>query len=240
LKKGNRRRWAVVWPQGLKMRAGRDAGFGRIVLNSTSPRADSEEPGMLPSRVALASVLVLACAACSQNGASPAPNSSSSPTTSAPSAPTSSVPPELAGYGEEERAAFETAVTEYDAFTKRNDQFYAAGETTGAAKEFYQRYAVDWSTAWGNLAQVANNDVTVTGSTKTVWTKPRSIELSERRADVIVLRRCLDEARRVVTQNGKRLDQPQFKNPHVYTIRLEKRPGEDWWRSGIAEQGQTC
>jgi hypothetical protein len=39
---------------------------------------------------------------------------------------------------------------------------------------------------------------------------------------------------------GKKLNQPQFKEPHVYTIRLEKRSDEDWWRSGIAEQGQTC
>lgn len=229
-----------MWPKGLKMGAGRDVGFGRIVRNSTSPRADSEEPGMLPSRVALASFLVVACAACSQNGASPTPSPSSSPTTSAPSAPTSSVPPELSGYSEKERAAYQKAVAAYDAFTKRNDRFYAAGQTTVAAKRFYQRYAVDWSTAWGNLAQVANNNVTVTGSTKTVWTKPRSIELSGPGGDVIVLRRCLDESGRVVTQNGKKLDQPQFKEPHVYTIRLEKRSGEDWWRSGIAEQGQTC
>ena len=131
-------------------------------------------------------------------------------------------------------------MAEYDAFTKRNDKFYAAGQTTGAAKKFYQRYAVDWSTAWGNLAQVANNNVTVSGSTKSVWTKPRSIKLGGPKGDVIVLRRCLDESGRVVTQNGKKLDQPQFKKPHIYTVRLEKHPGEDWWRSGIAEQGQTC
>ena len=55
-----------------------------------------------------------------------------------------------------------------------------------------------------------------------------------------MLRRCLDESGRVVTQNGKKLNQPQFKKPHIYTVRLEKHPGEDWWRSGIAEQGQTC
>ena len=60
------------------------------------------------------------------------------------------------------------------------------------------------------------------------------------RGDVIVLRRCLDESGRVVTQDGKKLDQPQFKKPHIYTVRLEKRAGEDWWRSGIAEQGKPC
>ena len=73
-----------------------------------------------------------------------------------------------------------------------------------------------------------------------MWTKPRSIKLGGPKGDVIVLRRCLDESGRVVTQDGKKLDQPQFKKPHIYTVRLEKHPGEDWWRSGIAEQGQTC
>ena len=226
--------------QWLKMRPVREAAIRRIVNDSTSPRANSEEPGMLRSRLVLATFLVVACAACSENGASPAPSASPISTTSAPSAPTSFVPPELAGYSEKERAAYETAVTEYDAFTRRNDEFYAAGETTGAAKRFYQTYAVDWSTAWGNLAQVANNNVTVTGSTKTVWTKPKSIELGGPKGDVVVLRRCLDESGRVVNQNGKKVDQPQFKDPHVYTVRLEKRRGEDWWRSGVAEQGSTC
>lgn len=195
---------------------------------------------MLRSRIVLATFLVAACAACSDEGAFPAPTEDPSSTTSAPTAPTSSVPPDFAGYSEQERAAYETAVTEYDAFTRRNDDFYAGGKTTVAAKRFYQRYAVDWSTAWGNLAQIANNNVTVTGSTKTVWTKPKSIELGKSKRDVVILRRCLDESGRIVTQNGKKLDQPQFRNPHIYTVRLEKRPGEDWWRSGVADQGSTC
>lgn len=195
---------------------------------------------MLRSRLVLATFLVVTCAACSDGGASPAPTASPSSSSSAPTAPTSSVPPELVGYSEEQRAAYETAVTEYDAFTRRSDEFYATGETTVAAKRFYQRYAVDWSTAWGNLAQIANNNVTVTGSTKTVWTKPKSIELGGPKGDVVVLHRCLDESGRVVEQNGQKVNQPQFKDPHVYTVRLEKRRGEDRWRSGIAEQGSTC
>ena len=195
---------------------------------------------MLRSRLVLATFLVAACAACSDVGASPAPTDSSSSTTPAPTAPTSSVPPDLAGYSEQERAAYETAVTEYDAFTARGDRFYAAGQTTVAAKRFFQRYSIDWSTAWGDLAVVANNDITITGSTKTVWTKPKSIELGRAMSDVVVLRRCLDESGRVVTQNGKKVEQPQFKHPHVYTVRLEKRRGENWWRSGTVKQGETC
>lgn len=203
---------------------------------------------MLPSRLVLASFLVVACAACSQEGAATAPSTgtqtppdpSGIPTPSVQSTSTTSVPPALAGYSGKERIAFGAAVRAYYNFARRNDRFYAAGRTTGAAKRFYQRYSVDWSTAWGNLAQTANNNVTVTGSTRTVWTRPRSIELGQSGGDVIVMRRCLDESDRVVTQNGKVLRQPQLKEPHVYTVRLVKRPGEDWWRAGVAQQGQTC
>jgi hypothetical protein len=195
---------------------------------------------MLRSRLWLATFLVAACAACSDVGASPAPTDGpSSSTTPAPTAPTSSVPSDLAGYREQERVAYETAVTEYDAFTTRGDRFYAAGQTTVAAKRFFQRYSIDWSTAWGDLAVIANN-ITITGSTKTVWTKPKSIELGRAMRDVVVLRRCSDQSGWVVTQNGKKVDQPQFNHPHVYTVRLEKRRGENWWRSGTVKQGETC
>lgn len=195
---------------------------------------------MLRSRVVLAAFLVVSCAACSPGGGTSGPSTTTDATSSAPSTPTTSVPPELAGYSSDERAAYEAAVRDYDTFATRNDQFYAAGETTIEARNFYQRYAVDWSTAWGNLAQVANNNITVTGTTTTVWTKPRSIELGSRAGDVVVIRRCLDESGRVVRQNGRKVGQPQFKDPHVYTVRLEMRPSETWWRSGVAEQGQTC
>ena len=191
---------------------------------------------MLRPRVVLAAFLLMACAACRQEAATPAP----SPTTSAPSAPVSSVPPELASYSEAERAAYETALAEYDAFIKRNDAFYASGKMTGEAKDFYQKYAIDWSTAWGNLAQVVNNGVKVAGTTKTVWTKPQAVKLGTTGGGAIVVRRCLDESGRIVTQNGKTLDQPQFNIPHVYRIRLQKRAGEAWWRSGIAQQGSSC
>jgi hypothetical protein len=198
---------------------------------------------MLRPWLVLATFLAMTCAACSQDAASPDPPTSPSPTASAhttPAAPPSTVSPELAGYSKKERSAYRAAIVQYDAFVKRSDQFYAAGKTTAAAKRFYQRYAVDWSTAWANLGQVANNHVKVTGSTKTVWTKPRSIEVGRPKGDVVVLRRCLDESGRIVKQNGKRLSQPQLKHPHVYTIRVEKRAGENRWRSGIAKQGGTC
>lgn len=212
----------------------------RNLGGSASPCADSEELGMLRHRVVLATLLVVVCAACGDDSgaANPAPGASStaSPSSGTPSDGSS----DLAGYTADEQTAYDEAVTAYDRFIKRSDGYYAAGETTVEAKQFFQRFAVDWSTAWANLAKVANNDVTVGGTTRTLWTKPRSIELKTAGGDVIVVRRCLDESGRIVKQGGQEVDQPQFEMPHVYTIRLEKWPKEARWRSGIAQLGRTC
>ena len=142
------------------IQASQSSRSGRSVCRLNITRRADPEAGVLRLGFLLATLLVVTCAACSHDEASPARSPSPDPITSAPSAPTPSVPPELAGYNEKQRAAYETAVDEYDGFTKRNDKFYADGQTTAAAKKFYQRYAVDWSTAWGNLAQVANSKVT--------------------------------------------------------------------------------
>jgi hypothetical protein len=188
----------------------------------------------------LASFLLLTCAACSGGAVTTGPSNSPSPSTSAAPTPTSIVPPELAGYSEEEGLAYDEVLDAYAAYLAETDKIYAKGETTVAAKRFYQRHAIDWSTAWGNLAVVANNGVTIKGETRVLWVQPKSIRLATDAGDVVVIRRCVDESQRVVRQNGKRMTQPQFEEPHVYTVRLEKRPGESWWRAGAAELGRTC
>lgn len=208
--------------------------------------ADSREPGMLRSLRVVTCVVALSCAGCSSPNTDPAPTVTPSPietTDPTPSTTPSSTPspePTLKGFTAEESAAFDAAVASYDKFAQRSDRYYAAGATTNAAKKFFQRFSVDWSRAWGDLAQVANSGVTVTGSTKTVSTKPLTIELDPRSVDVVVLRRCLDESGRVVTQGDTVIDQPQLVLPHFYTIRMEQRPDESRWRSGVAEQEGTC
>ncbi|MGK2876890.1 MAG: hypothetical protein ACSLEW_14850 [Nocardioides sp.] len=198
---------------------------------------------MLRFRILFATPLVVVCAACGGTNADPAPIPSTSTQVADPTTPTSStsstIPPELAGYSEKEREAYQDAVEAYGAFTEKDQSFTAAGETTVAAKDFYQKFSTDWALAWGGLGQLANNGVTVTGPVTVVWTKPKSIDLN-RSTTKVTLRRCLDETERIVTQNGTEMEQPQFAEPHVYTVEMEKRPGESWWRSGAAEQGPTC
>lgn len=214
--------------------------FGRTVMASAAPRGHSRGTGMLRTVLVVASFLVMTCAACSDGETAKPPPPSAPPNETPTSSTSPSVPPELAGYTAAERETYAEALAAYNIFIERNDAFYAAGRTTLEAKSFYQKYSIDWATAWGNLGQAANNQIRVRGKAVTVSTKPVSVELGADGADSVVLRRCLDESGRIVTQDGQKVAQPQFETPHVYRISLLKRPNEAWWRSGIAAQGQTC
>jgi hypothetical protein len=184
--------------------------------------------------------LVLACASCSGSGHGRSGGPPTSASVSTPSSPTPNVPADLATYSVDERAAYRDAVQAYAAFTKRNSQFLAKGQTTRAASDFYHHYATHWVEAWANLAELANNDVTVSGPTRVVWVHPKRIDLDPSGSAVVVVRRCLDESRLKVTQGGDLVDQPQLKEPHVYQVRLAKKAGEAHWRSGSVKQGAKC
>lgn len=219
--------------------SGRLPKVGRSV--TSAPCADSGELGM-PRTLFVASILMVACAACGGNDDAADPTETPLPTTSAHSTPTSpspTIPTYLETYGADDRAAYADAVTAYSKFLKTNAGFIARGHTTKDASAFYHRFSIDWVSAWANLAQLANNHVTVTGTTTVKWVRPVSIAVGQKKT-AVVLRRCLDESAVVVTQNGKKLDQPNLKAPHVYRVRLEKRVGETWWRAGSAGQGKKC
>ena len=117
-----------------KMGERRTGPRGRTVA-SALPCAYSEEPGMLRSRLVLATFLVVTCAACGGRGATSGPPSSESPTATAPSTPTPSVPSELAGYSPDERAAYVDAVTAYDAYSRRSTAIFGATDMAIFAPE---------------------------------------------------------------------------------------------------------
>jgi hypothetical protein len=193
---------------------------------------------MLRSRLTLATFLMVVCAACGTKAADPQPPTISSAST--PIEPSSSASTHLAGFTHAERSAYAAAAKAYDAFTARNDKIMAEARTTVAARDFYQKYTITWPTAWTGLAQLANNDITITGPTTTKWTRPQTVDLTARFGPTVVLRRCIDETERVVTQHGSVLEQPQFKTPHVYVVTLQQKAGESWWRAGAAKRGATC
>lgn len=99
----------------------------------------------------------------------------------------------LSGFSAPERAAYASARAAYARFVSRNSRFLARGETTEPASQFYRRYSIDWVDAWANLTQLANNDVTVAGSSREVWARPDRIDLEADGAASVDLRRCMDE-----------------------------------------------
>lgn len=127
----------------------------------------------------------------------------------------------------------------YDAYIRRNNRLLAKGKATTDAIDFYRRYSADWMAAWDSLGQLADNNVTVTGPTTVNWVRPVKVTLGVGRTTVL-MRRCLDTSKVVVTQNGRPLDQPHLEKPHVYRVRMEKSAEENWWRASAAEQGPPC
>ena len=215
----------------------RKARAGRTVI-ATNQAPNSEEPGMLRSRLILVTFLLAVCAACGPKAAHPQPTAISSAST--PTDPSSPASTQLAGYTHAERSAYAAAARAYDAFAARNDKIMAEARTTVAARDFYQKYTINWPTAWTSLAQLANNHITISGPTTTKWTRPQTVDLTARSGPTVVLRRCIDETKRVVTQHGNALGQPQFRTPHVYVVTLQQKAGESWWRAGAAKRGATC
>jgi hypothetical protein len=150
------------------------------------------------------------------------------------------VPSYLQPYSAKQREAYSSALRAQEAFDRRNARILTAGQTTKAASDFYHRYSTDWTSDWSSLAELANNDASITGRIKVRWARPVSIRLRMHGTSVVVLRRCEDQSNVVVTQHGTVLPQPQLKHPRMYQMRIEQRQGEDWWRSGTAREGRPC
>lgn len=214
--------------------------IGRNVTRA--PWTYSEEPWMSTVRIVLATAIVAtSCASCADRTGAATSGNSATPAASIAASPTQAVPPYLASYTAEERAAYSDALAAEDAFDTSNARFLAKGKTLKAASDFYHRYSIDWVQDWTNLAELANNHVTVTGKASVVWVRPLQIDLATKSGlSVVVLRRCVDSSKVAVTQNGHPVAQPHLDKRHVLRVRMEKRTGEAWWRSGIAERGAAC
>lgn len=215
------------------------AGSGRSLLEAA--RAYSREPGMPRVGAVLAvTILVISCASCRENSDNPAVSIPSARPSTAMASPSATLPPELAKFSVEQRLAYGGASHSYSAFLRGNSQILADGKTTKMASSFYRHYSLDWSQAWGNLVQLASNEVTVRGPTRLLSVHPTSVVLAPSRPTVVVFSRCLDESRVVVRQSGKVLAQPQLEQPHEYLIRAEKRSPQEAWRFGTAKRGARC
>ncbi len=197
------------------------------------------------SSIALAT-LTLALAGCS-DGADPDPTASpsasisdsTSASTSPSGSPTPTIPAYLEPFTSTERQAYADASRAYDEFTRTTARFRAHGRTTPGVRTYLQKYSSDWTTAWGRFSELANEGVRIVGVPVTLTERPASISASDERGKV-VLRRCIDSSKIIVIQDGRKVDQPQLQKHRRVTVEVIRRPGESWWRSGIASQGPTC
>lgn len=188
----------------------------------------------------VATIVVLACAACSDAGSKAGPTESPQKPVAMPSGSTSSVPSALASYTADQRSAFASAVRALHRFTATNDRFLGQGRLTTRQAAFYRKNSIHWVDDWATLSRFVNSKVTYVGSPTEVWLRPLSIVLSSRRGRVVTVRRCLDASKLRVFADGKAVSQPQLKVPHVYEVSMLMKPGETWWRVGLPKQGPRC
>lgn len=192
--------------------------------------------------IAIAVLGLVAVAGCSDGDEAPdaLPSFTGSPSKSPSASSSPSIPPYLEKYTPAERASYAEASAAYDEFIEREAEFAAAGRTTVKAKDFYQKYSLDWATSWGSFAYLANLGVRIFGVPETVSERPTQITLEAAKGQVVVVRRCLDSRDLKVTQNGKPSKQPQLQQRRTVTVELVQREREDWWRAGVAKQGKPC
>lgn len=192
-------------------------------------------------RISLATLVLLACAACS-GSADEAPISRplESSLSSAPTATPSSLPPELAGYSLPEREAFEAAVVALHRFSRASDRFIDQGRLTRPQAAYFRRNSINWVDDWAGLAQLVNGRITMRGDTREKWVRPLRVDLAAGDSEVVVIRRCLDQTSVRVFAEGKRVPQPQLKTPRVYRVTMLKKQSEQWWRTGLPKQGSRC
>ena len=192
-------------------------------------------------RISLATLMLLACAACGgSSDQAPTSRPSESSLSSASPAPSPSVSEELAGYSLPEREAFEAAVVALHRFSRTSDRFISQGRLTRSQAAYFRRNSINWVDAWAGLAQLVNGRITMRGDTHEKWARPSQVDLSAAKGEVVVIRRCLDQTDVRVFADGKRVPQPQLKTPRVYRVKMLKKQSEQRWRTGLPKQGSRC
>jgi hypothetical protein len=186
-----------------------------------------------------ASAMVLAVAGCDGDKppeSTPTATATTSPTESPTTSPT--VPAYLKDYSEEERAAYQSAVADYERFADRNARIYAAGVATSQVKAFYQQKTAAWQSYWAQLQQLEADGIRIKGRAETVRIRPVGVRATDR-GGAVTLRVCSVSTGVEVIQNGTPVPQPTPK-PTVIRVEMVQLPGEDWWRILSDRLGGPC
>jgi len=180
-------------------------------------------------RAFVALALVLSCASCSDGKKSAEPTPTPSPSSTTPQA--------VATYGASEQAAYIDALADYHAYVERSAAISAAGRTTVADRDYLKQWSSDWRAVSITLTQLQDQGITIVGTPEVISEKPTRIDLAAE-PKTIKLKQCLDQTNVKVLKNG--VSQAKPVERYLSIVMLTQAAGEDWWRVGVPEQGDTC
>lgn len=187
-----------------------------------------------------ATVLVLACASCSQTDEPPtAVPSPSSTANSTPEPSESATPSYLTKYTPDERRAYADAVGAYEKFAEKQAKILAVGKATPEARRYYEKYSGDWLRFWNVLRQREADGIRIKGRGETLRVRPIRIKLGADGSGSVDLRVCGVSTGVEVFQDGTPISQPP-PTPKIVKVSLFRLTGETWWRVFLERVGRSC
>lgn len=153
------------------------------------------------------------------------------PSTSASSSPTSSPSPDPNAWQDQYTAAeidaYNAALQRWQSYETRSEPIWAAGKATPAAKALFKEYWIAWQIEAARLEMYEKNGITVSGLADVLWSKAKSIELTDTDtgAPRVVIQQCIDPSTiTVLPPAGGGTDTP----PYLRTITLDEPPGREF------------
>lgn len=172
-----------------------------------------------------AAVLVSGCS--DSEEASPAP-----PLPSA-TASTSQSDTWEAGFSAKELIAYRDAADHANAYEKQAQAYFAAGEATEEAKEFFQDNLMTWQVRWADLESYERQGIKIARSPKVLSSQAKSVKLLPNGAVDVTIRRCVDATDLGGAIKGTPLPE-STDEPVIQNVDVHKFP-DGKWRIGAFE-----
>lgn len=181
---------------------------------------------------AAAALLSAALAGCNE---SEPPATSPSASTPSPTA-TSTWESEFSA---EELAIYREAVARANAYERTAQAFFAAGEATREAKEFFQDHLMTWQTRWADLESYAEQGIKIARAPKVLSSQATSVDLLAKGAADVNIVRCVDASDLGGTIKGEPLPESTTE-PVTQNVDVHKLPDGSWRIGEFETTEQPC
>jgi hypothetical protein len=169
-----------------------------------------------------AALVAIACTglfltACTSNGDEPEPRPTTTTSASTPSQ-TPAKPAWESRYTEKELRAYEAALARFTEYETRAEPIWARGEVTPGAEGLFKEYWNPWPNTLNTLRVYEQNDITVSGLAKVIWSKPTAVKQGKAWTQVTI-EQCIDPSTITVLPAA---GGSKKQGPYVRTITMDR------------------